>query len=272
MAIIPKINMIQLAVESGKVLQDKRPYIGYSGLGHKCKRYVWFNFRWAFDRFVDKRIDRIFERGNWEEHRIIRDLDAAGIPVTMEQHELMDETGHVAGHIDGVVHNVPGYDPDESMLLELKTMNDDRFKNYLKQGIKLSDPEYYVQMNMYMGKLQLSKCLFIVTNKNNEQRDYQVYDFDPSCFEDHENIAVDILTSENPPDRIGARTYFACKMCSAYEYCQKQSVPTAVNCRTCKYANIEMAGEWTCDELGTILTAATQRVGCPKYEKAECYE
>ena len=246
--------------------------MGYSGLGHKCKRYVWLNFRWAFDRYVDKRVARIFERGDWEENRIIRDLESVGIIVTDQQLEMTDSTGHVCGHIDGIASNVIGYDPNERMLLELKTMNDKRFQTYLKEGLERSDPEYYVQINMYMGKLGLDKCLFIVTNKNNEQREYTVYDFDPECFEEHEGIAMDILTAEYPPDRIGHRTYFACKMCGAYEYCQKATVPTSVNCRTCKYANIEMAGEWTCDELGTILTTATQRVGCPRYEKADCYE
>lgn len=274
MAILPKINQIQLAIESGKVIQENRPYIGYSGIGHKCKRYIWLNFRWAFVRSVDKRIARIFERGDWEEERIIRDLRSVGVTVTDQQLEMIDNTGHVCGHIDGIVSNVAGYDTDDRMLLELKTMNDKRFSTYLKEGIKSSDPEYYVQMNMYMGKLGLQKCLFIVTNKNNEQRDYQVYDYDPNCFDEHENIAIDILTSEFPPDRIGHRTYYACKMCSAYEYCQKREIDTAVNCRTCKHSDILMDGKWSCGITGLLLSTQEQRFGvnCIKYEKSEVFE
>lgn len=272
MAILPKINQIQLAVESGEVVQEQRPYIGYSGLGHKCKRYVWLNFRWAFKRSVDKRIARIFERGDWEEHRIIRDLTAAGMVITDTQLDMEDETGHVSGHVDGKVKNVPGYDPEEIMLLEMKTMNDKRFNTYLKEGLKNSDPEYYVQINMYMGKLDLKKCLFVVTNKNDERRDYKVMDFDPSCFADNESIAMDILTAESPPDRIGARTYFACKMCGAYKYCQLKSEPTQKNCRTCKFADIEMGGKWSCSKYHFALVDAVQKIGCDDYEMSEVYE
>jgi len=270
MALLPKRNLIEELVERGEIPQIDRPYIGYSSLGGSCQRRIWLNFRWAYERTIPKRINRIFERGFWAEERIVKDLNSAGMTVSGEQYELVDETGHLMGHTDGIVTGIPG-DEETPHLLEIKTMNDKRFKQYIKDGLKLSNPQYWVQIQLYMGCLNIDKCLFIVENKDNEHRDYQMYDFDPEVYLRYKDVGFQILTSENAPNKIGSSIWHECKMCDAFKYCHKDQY-TAANCRTCSFANIEMEGKWSCDKLNKILSVDEQRVGCDEYEKSEVYK
>lgn len=270
MALLPKRNLIEELIERGEIVQSNRPYIGHSSLGGSCHRHIWLNFRWAYERSIPKRIQRIFDRGHWAEERIVNDLIAAGIHVYGRQDELVDDTGHVKGHTDGIVTGLPG-DEDKPYLLEIKTMNDKRFKQYLKEGLRLSNPKYWVQIHLYMGHLNIDKCLFIVENKDNEHRDYQMYDFDPNVYTQYKDIGFQILTSEGMPAKIGSQVWHECKMCDAFNYCHKQAV-TVRNCRTCEFADIEMQGNWSCRKDGKILSVDEQKVGCDHYNKSEVYK
>jgi hypothetical protein len=269
MALIPKINPIESAMESGEVLQIPRPYLGFSGLGNKCKKKIWMDFRWMYRNSVSKRIARIWERGDLEEARVIRDLEAAGMIVTDTQKTLVDNTGHSRGHIDGIVHNVPGAEKTPH-LLEIKTMKDSRFKTYKSGKIEVTDPTYWIQMQMYMGFAGLTRCLFIVTNKDTEERSYNRYKFEKSVCEEHTGIAFDILSSEQYPAPPSGwnKFHYNCKMCSAYRYCYLDA-PTEINCRTCQHADMIINGKWECSLHDEILSVDMQRIGCKSYTKME---
>lgn len=265
MALIPKQNLLKDTLETGLIYQDHRPYIGMSGLGGKCQRKIWYDFRWAYNRFISKRLARIFERGDLEEIRITNDLTKAGMVVTDDQKEIVDATGHIRGHIDGLVEGIPGAEKTVH-LLEIKTMNNKRYNDYIKNGIKKTNFTYYVQMNMYMGYLGLKRCLFTVTNKDNEARDYQRYEFEPAVFEEYNGIGFSILTSETPPNKIGDKIWHECKMCDAREICHKGET-IKKTCRSCKYVNLEMEGIWSCSlQKDKTLSDMEQRNACGKYE------
>lgn len=263
MAIIPNQNRVQSAVENDSILDPQREYIGLSGIGHPCQRKIWYDFRHCYTPIRTSRELRIFERGDIEEPRVIRDLQAAGMEISSEQFPLVDNSGHIRGHIDGIVTKVPGAEKTPH-LLEIKTMNQSRYNDYIKKGIKQSAFGYYVQMNQYMGYLHLTRCLFVVTNKNNEERNYQRYEFDKENFEEFKRIAFGVLTSENPPPRIGESFYLECKLCNAKNICHKGE-PFQKSCRNCYYAAIEMNGAWACDKTGNTLSLEDQKVGCSEY-------
>lgn len=269
MAILPKRNIIEELIESQKVIQRKRHYIGASGIGGKCQRKVWLDFRWAYERTITARTNRIFTRGDLEENRVVYDLENAGMTVTGRQDGFVDDTGHISGHIDGIVTGVPG--DDRPHLLEIKTMNDARFKAYIKDGLKTTNFSYYVQMNLYMGFLNLERCIFITTNKNDESRLYKFYDFDHAVFSEYKKIAFDILTSDEMPPAIGGKTWYECKFCDAYKYCHGDQ-ETQVNCRTCISANIEHGGTWSCEKTADTLSFSDQEAACSAYNKSDVYK
>lgn len=235
MAKIIKNDLIHTKVESFEFEQDKRDYIGYSGIGSKCVRKLWYDFRHTYKRKIPLRVKRLFDKGHNEEVIIIRDLERAGMVVTWKQKEVVNEFfPQIKGHIDGVVTSVPGYPVGTEMLLEMKTANHSRFEKIKKQGVKLFDNAYWTQIQCYMSELHLDKCLYVVTNKNNEERLYLVYDYDPTCVTDVAYIAKDILSNDDIPMKIGSSIWWECKMCDAYEICQGTG-DIFENCHNCKH-------------------------------------
>lgn len=267
MAIIPNKNKLKDLLESGLVDNEHRPHLGYSELGHPCHRKLWYSFHWAYKDYINQRVQRIFNRGDAEEEIVVKDLERAGLYVFDRQLELHDDTGHILGHIDGLVSGVPG--SDLIHLLEVKTMNRARFLAYVKKGLKETNPGYYVQYNMYLGKLGLTKCLYIVTNKDNEERDYRVLEFDKQCYEDHKRIGFEIIAASEPARKVGKRTWHVCKMCDASTVCHDGIRPQK-NCRTCENVSILQDGFWQCDKTEKRLSVEEQRKGCDSYEVMAC--
>lgn len=272
MALIPKQDLLKDAVEGGPVLQENREYIGMSALGSACSRRIWYDFHWAYDRYVTKRIARIFERGDIEEARVVRDLQAVGVNtwnVLENQIELVDHTGHIRGHPDGACNNVPGAEKTDHAL-EIKTMNSKRYADYVKKGLKATNPSYWGQAHVYMGECGYSRMLFCVTNKDNEERHYERIHYDKQVHDECMSRGFDILTSEEAPKKIGERTWFECKMCDARGICHKGE-PISKNCRTCKYFDIEMEGAFACSKHKTMLGVEKQKQGCSDYEISEVF-
>ena len=273
MAIIPKQDTLHEAIEGGLVKQESREYIGMSGLAGPCARKIWYDFHWSYDRMITKRLERIFARGSHEEPRIISDLQDAGIIIGFclkNQIELVDSTGHIKGHPDGIANNVPGAEKT-THLLEIKTMNNKRFNDYVKKGLKITNPTYWGQVHMYMGEQKLTRCLFVVTNKDNEERHYERIKYDKDVHKECMSIGFNILTSEFAPKKIGELTWFECKMCDARDICHK-GAPINRNCRTCKNVNIEQEGKFSCELYGHWLDKEDQILGCGDYELSEVFE
>lgn len=272
MAKIPVPDTLTDKIERGMVTLENREYIGMSGLGGPCSRKIWYDFHWACDRKVTKRIKRIFDRGDLEEERVCIDLIAAGMKVSYvlnNQIEIIDKTGHIKGHPDGRVECVPTAEKTPH-LLEIKTMNNRLFKLYVKNGLKKSNPTYWRQVHIYMGELGLKRCLFIVTNKDNEERHYERIRYDKQTHDDYMSRGMDILTSEFAPKKIGESTWFECKWCDDKGICHSDK-PINRNCRTCHHVNIEMEGQWSCGLYGHWLNKQEQLLGCEDYQLSEVF-
>ncbi len=272
MALIPKQDLLHDAIESGMVKQGFREYIGISGLSGPCSRKIWYDFHWAYDRDIPTRLARIFERGDMEEPRVIKDLLAIGMEVAdtlTDQVEVVDKTGHIKGHPDGVVLRVPGAEKT-THLLEIKTMNRKRYNDYVKKGLKITNPAYWGQVHTYMGELKLTRCLFVVTNKDNEERHYERIKYDKQTHDDCMSRGFNILTSEFAPKKIGEATWFTCKFCDAKPICHK-GADVNRNCRTCKQFNIEEKGKFSCELYGHWLNKHEQEKGCDSWELSEVF-
>lgn len=271
MAKIPKARPEEFiidAMEDWDIPQVNRGYIGYSELGDPCQRRVWYNFRCVKIRTISRRIDRLFKRGDWEEHRIIEDLAHAGVIVTDLQKELIGFAGHIKGHIDAILKNVPKFLDNTIFLGEFKTCNDKYFKAFKKNGVKKTSKKYFYQSQGYMGELDLGFCLFIITNKNDEHRYIEIIEFEETEFDNIKGVALKILETDTPPTRIGGPTWFECKTCAFHDICHLGAKPLK-NCRTCKYGTIEMHGVWKCGLTEKVLSFDEQMIGCVSYEKLQ---
>jgi len=272
MVAIPKetfVLKIEEAIENQTIVQQPRPYFGISGIGSSCARDLWYSFRWATESKITPRQQRLFNRGHREEPIIIKDLIAIGCEVKNRQKGMTTGYGHIKGHIDGTVSNVPDASKTEH-LLELKTANNSNFKSIKKDGIEKSKPDYFAQVQCYMHLLKLKRTLFVVVNKDNDERYYERIRYDKEVAEKYFARAEDIILSEFPPTRIGGASWYECKWCDHYLLCQYDEEPLK-NCRTCQHLDMHKGGRWRCSYLKQPRSVAKQREGkgCPWWVKME---
>lgn len=243
-----------------------RPYLGLSQAGHKCPRFLWYSFRWAFKEKIDQRKRRIFERGDLEEDRVINDLKDAGYTVRARQTPIIINR-HVMGHCDGIVEGIP--DSSRAHLLEIKTMKDSSFRDLVKNKLQQSNHVYWCQAHLYMYYLDLTRCLFICTNKDNEERYYERIKVDRDLAEYLVDRATDIVFSNEPPPKLNQNpSWYECKFCPAADVCHYEQKPER-NCRTCEYANLHHPEgamyELHCEQHSRRFLTEKQAEGCDRY-------
>lgn len=267
---IDHLDPIVHALEHYQIPEEKRPYLGISGLGGICNREKWYTFRWAYTFFKTPKLHRLFNRGHREEPVVKAELERAGIKtfhMVPEQVEVVGVMGHLKGHPDGELENVPGAEKTRH-LAEIKTANNKKFVEFSKFGVKDSNEQYWCQGQMYCHYRELKRGLFIITNKDNDDRYYERFKYDRVYCEEQEDKALDILISPVPPQRISERPeWYECRYCNAYNVCHNGARPDR-NCRTCTNARIQDNGEWHCAVWpGKPIPEEFQRTGCADHYK-----
>jgi len=178
---------------------------------------------------------RLFETGQREEERIIRNLRSAGLQVwdrgdDGKQIRFEMFGGKFAGSIDGIVLGIPEA-PKTEHLLEIKTSSDKNYKALIKTGVEKAKPLHFAQMMVYMGALDLKRALYIVVNKNDDSIYSERIEFHKPTYDLLINKAERIVTSDAPLERFES---FECKWCEYQKICEWEEMP-AINCRTCAH-------------------------------------
>ena len=177
--------------------ESRRGYLGMSQIGKSCERALWLDLNLGEKKPVEGQLARIFENGKTREEAIIADLEAAGYQVVGQQTAFEDFGGLFRGHCDGVI---VGVTKSHDHLLEIKTANDASFKSFVKHGAKRK-PEYWAQMQCYMGYAGLERSLFVVENKNNQELYTERVYFDPKAFEENKAKARRIIEAQTAPEK-----------------------------------------------------------------------
>jgi len=272
MALLPIDTRLKIEqkIEDGFVIEPFRPYLGISGIGDPCSRKLWYGFRLCSVIKITKRQKRLFMRGHYEEPIIQNDLRKAGIICHVNkdnQPEVTCGNGHIKGHIDDVLTNIPDA-PKTPHLGEYKTHNDKSFKTLLSKGMKSSKPTHYAQMICYMHLMKLKRGLYVGVNKNDDSRYYERISDNSDFAESLIKKGQDIIGTEIPPKKIGNSTWFECKWCNYYQICHFGEVPLK-NCRTCKFCDICDNGKWECSGLKIELSFEQQQIGCSRHKYLE---
>jgi hypothetical protein len=261
MAKLPKIKLTH-RIDNIRVAVERRKYLGGSYIGNKCKRYVWYNFRWYTDSTIEARLNRLFRLGDFVEEQIIEGLNSVGVDVTDSQKPVGGFWDHASGHIDGIAHY-----GDEQWLFESKSMSAANFKKVIKEGVEKFKSDYWYQIHGYAGKLGLSKTLWIAYNKDTSEMVEFEIDTDEAAFKEVQDREVEIIVSDSAENfkRIGGPTWYECKFCSAYMVCQYNQTPE-VTCRSCKHVDLAPSGRWICSLNEKDLSTEDQLKACDKYE------
>lgn len=217
---ITTASLVDKAIFKRAQLAKPRNYIGGSSMGKECDALIWFNYKFPVPT-EDPRIQRIFDIGNALEPVIIGWLKEAGFTVYEKdtdgkQFEVVD--GKTKFHIDGVIVGIP--ESKKPHLLEIKTAKDSRFEEFKKKGVKGSDPEYYGQIQVYMLKFELERCLFVVMNKDTQELYFERLELNKMEATFLVSRAKEIGEMDERPERkYGSRDFYKCRWCAHRERC-----------------------------------------------------
>ena len=243
-----------------------RPHLGGSQIGHHCDRFLWYLFRWCDKESFDGRMLRLFDHGNVEEGRLVRDLRAIGVTVydvdanTGRQWLFTAFGGHFGLSLDGVGQGFP--ESGAWHALEFKTYNDKGFAQLQKAGVEKHKPQHAAQMQIGMELADIDRAFYLAVNKNTDAIYGERLKRDPKQGQQLLDRAERVIFSEGPLERISERPdWYECKFCSMYQLCH-QCGTAEVNCRTCVHSTPRRDGAWHCARHDKVLPTKEQREGC----------
>lgn len=259
-----------------------RPHMGASLQGNPCARAIWYSFRWYTEPKFSGRILRLFNRGHLEEGRMVAALRMIGVNVFQydqngKQFTIHGASGHYGGSGDGILNNVLGLNPQAYVLSEFKTHSETSFKKLVKEGMRQSKYEHYVQMQQYMYKMQLPYGLYGAVNKNTDEMHWEYVCADKEIGRRYTERAENIVWLKEAPVRAGnppSPGNYNCRYCDHKPVCWQGHLP-ARNCRTCRHAEAiatpEENGTWVCNKFaGVVLTRDQQELSCQQWDPLEC--
>ena len=224
----PIVQAIYNACADQKNKEARRGYLGMSSIGRPCARELWLNFKGARGSLIDGRTARIFANGHAVEDRVIADLRLAGYEIDGAQTAFSDFDGKFKGHCDGIIYGIT----KQPHILEIKSANKASFEKFQAKGIK-AKPEYFAQVQCYMGYAGLERALFVVECKDNQALYVERVYFSQIDFAALKNRAHKIITAiEAPP-----KNESACWFCNFKYVCDNPILPKQPqnDCTNCRH-------------------------------------
>lgn len=239
-----------------------RKHLGASLIGHKCKRYLWYNFRWVFHKIFTGRMLRLFNRGHREEDRFVEWLRGAGFTVWTHdesqpkkpngeypQFRVSGVNGHFGGSLDGIALFPPGWGIDEPVLLEFKTNGTGSgFNSLVAEGMMIAKPQHFAQTCTYGSdpNYRFRFVLYLNINKNDDTIHIELVKLNWSTGDQMRAKAELIISSQTPPPRLSDnRSHRECAGCDFFGICHDRQA-AELNCRSCKHAYPIENGQWEC--------------------------
>lgn len=267
-----------------------RTHLGASLIGRDCLRELWYAFRWTThpDTVPQNhdgtcsgancelcaqargRMQRLYNRGHLEEARFIAMLKMIGCQVwqhdqNQKQFRVSYHSGHFGGSVDSVVLGCPD-DLERPLLGEFKTHNDKSFSKLVKEGVRSSKLTHFVQMQIYMGGLNLTRALYLAVNKDTDDLYGELIWFEEDQYLRYLDRAKNVIQLVEPPKKVNESPgWFTCRFCDQRLHCH-QGTPAHVNCRTCRSCRPNEEGQWFCDRYCLVRNKHEQLAACSSYE------
>ncbi|MBU1170282.1 MAG: YqaJ viral recombinase family protein [Proteobacteria bacterium] len=235
MAILPESVQNRIVNElyeaAAKSKKESRNYLGMSQIGHDCPRKLWYDFRKYTPVPLEGRIKMLFRFGDRIEEELIHHLSLAGYKVEGQQDAFSAHNGFFRGHCDGIIHGVT-FRPH---ILECKSANAKKYAKFKKYGVRKVYPIYYCQCQCYMGYSGLERALVVVQCKDTSEIYTERLPFNSSDFNALHQRAYDIITANEPPDKIPES--LTCEYCDQRINCKfpEEAIVTEHVCGTCYY-------------------------------------
>jgi CRISPR/Cas system-associated exonuclease Cas4 (RecB family) len=150
-----------------------------SMIGNECEAQLAYTLRGFPETAGTEKRERLFQMGQMIEPMIIEHMKDMGLfvrpvdPATGKQWNFTSHHGHVKAKLDGMLK----WDDAEDEPLELKSMNEERFKKLKKAfekydrptALKWTEPKYYdqVQLTLYLTGHQSG--IYLAYNKSSSE-------------------------------------------------------------------------------------------------------
>lgn len=271
MAPIPKIKPSTIAAIDQHYVDAAKDWdslgISVSIAGTECLRALFYEFRWASvaEKATGAR-QRLFERGNDDEDKMIRDLREIGVEVWGEQEKARALHGFVRGKLDGIALGLIEA-PKTTHVVECKSVNTSGFNAIVKHGVKKAKPLHWTQMQLYMHITGYDRAFYYVKCADTQQywAERVEYDID-YCVRLLAQLER-VVFSDEPPGKISDDPEsFLCRFCKHKEVCHEGRKPR-VTCRSCIHFQAERGGDChvSCSRWAKPLSIAEQRDACPAH-------
>lgn len=228
---------------------EARAYIGASSVGHDCTAMLSFSHRGYPNNPPDQRLKRIFRDGHRIEYVVISDLAKAGIhvmekdPMTGKQWRYTDFHGNSMGNADGILETEDG-----SAIVEIKSMNDAKWKECKKKGVRYSHPMYYAQMQYMMGLSDIQMAILVAYNKNNSDYLHEWVEYNTFYYYSLKQKVEDIINGKGKKISHDESDW-RCRGCFKRSACWEGLEPKNKTMRTCGNAKASTtSADWTCSK------------------------
>lgn len=255
-----------------------RGHLGMSQIGNPDERTLWLKFRWSLPDVPAPRTLRIFQLGHYVEieiARLLRLIPGVELHTTDEagsQFNFKLLGGHFAGSMDGAIRGIPEA-PKTWHVWEAKSASSKCFSQLEKDGVQKWSPEYYAQMQCYMGATGMERALFTAYNKDDSALYVERVKREPMFWEAMQEKARRIIQqADMPASSWRDRTWYEAKFMSddAQAVYWGDRLP-APNCRNCRFVEAvtdrhETAARWHCHLLRDDRSLIEQRAGCEAHQ------
>ena len=250
-----------------------RGHLGASLIGKDCERALWFDFRWVTRARHPGRLLRLFETGQLEEARLVRNLRRTGAtvlevdPETGHQFRVQAHGGHFGGSLDGLALKLLEA-PKTWHVLEFKTHSVKSFNDLMAKKVRESKPLHFAQMQIYMHLIGVTRAMYLAVCKDTDDIYVERVEAYPGIAQGLLAKAERIIFAATPPPPISTDpSWYLCRMCDHAPVCHARAADAAapeVNCRTCLHAT-PVDGGWHCARHDGLLTEVDQRAACARH-------
>lgn len=214
-------NVLSKKIEKMQSRDDKRTrdYIGASGIGAECLRQIWYEFKGFEAEQVPTKTRRTWAIGRHLEGLILDWLTEAGVEIVRTWDDLVSEgMPFFKGHLDSVwIKKGKAF-----AIIEIKTAKDASFNIFVKKGLRTWNPQYYAQLQSYMGMSGIHTAYILVLNKDSSDIADELVTFDEAFYQKLREKATMVANAHVPPPKInGSPLWYQCKMCKFNKICHK---------------------------------------------------
>ena len=199
-----------------------------SKAGFPCARNLWYSIN-GVHGIISAHTQKIFDVGTCLEPLVVDWLRQDGWKVAYNPgsqnaelaFEIPVKGGKITGHPDCFISR----DGCENVLADIKTMNENSFMRWKREGSLKNKPQYVDQLHVYaMGAIwagyEVNKLAIIGVNKNTSAMHIDFFDFDEKRFSTIRQMATQIFTAEHAPEENCPAESWCCSYCEYKHFCE----------------------------------------------------